>query len=78
MGYSQEQLKSMSQSILQKFGSGFESSVVRRNQGYNVHIVSNSYGASPVSKSWDAGMPKYHNPANYEQLAPPAPRYKHK
>uniref|UniRef100_A0A158P9U0 Col_cuticle_N domain-containing protein n=1 Tax=Angiostrongylus cantonensis TaxID=6313 RepID=A0A158P9U0_ANGCA len=78
MGYSQEQLNSMSQSLLQKSGARFESAMVKTNRGYDVHIVSSSYSASPVSKSWDAGMPKQHNPANYEQLAPPPPKYKFK
>ncbi|KAE9418379.1 hypothetical protein Angca_004155, partial [Angiostrongylus cantonensis] len=78
MGYSQEQLNSMSQSLLQKSGARFGSAMVKTNRGYDVHIVSSSYSASPVSKSWDAGMPKQHNPANYEQLAPPPPKYKFK
>ncbi|KJH45675.1 hypothetical protein DICVIV_08291 [Dictyocaulus viviparus] len=76
MGYSKEQLISISKSNFPRSMSRQKPTVVRTNQGYDVHIVSSSYSASPVSKFWDIGMPKHHNPANYQQLAPPPSKYK--
>ncbi|KHJ82148.1 hypothetical protein OESDEN_18160 [Oesophagostomum dentatum] len=56
----------------------FQPKTVHTNQGYNVQIVGSSYGANPVGRTWDVGTPKEYNPAHYDTLAPPAPRYSRK
>ncbi|WKX94895.1 hypothetical protein Q1695_011843 [Nippostrongylus brasiliensis] len=76
VGYSRDQLHGLSPAIHPESVAKFQQpTVVRTHKGYNVQLVGSSYSANPVGKSWDASTPTQYNPAHYQQLAPPAPRY---
>uniref|UniRef100_A0A7I4Y6T1 Col_cuticle_N domain-containing protein n=2 Tax=Haemonchus contortus TaxID=6289 RepID=A0A7I4Y6T1_HAECO len=78
VGYSDDELTIMSpvRAYSQRVVKFDRPTIIRTKQGYNVQLVPSSYGANPVGKLWDAGTPTKYNPAHYQQLAPPAPRYK--